>query len=124
MSKVKTLLDVVEDIRSLAEHLKLVAEDVCSLAESIKVVAEVISSNEQPKIAAQTIKKSPPPAAPEKVVTLEQVRAVLAEKSHDGLTAEVRALLEKYGAQKLSAIDPKDYAALLKDAEVLGHDTK
>ena len=124
MSKVKTLLDVVEDIRSLAEHLKLVAEDVCSLAESIKVVAEVISSNEQPKIAAQTIKKSPPPAPPEKVVTLEQVRAVLAEKSHDGLTAEVRALLEKYGAQKLSAVDPKDYAALLKDAEVLGHGTK
>ena len=124
MSKVKTLLDVVEDIRSLAEHLKLVAEDVCSLAESIKVVAEVISSNEQPKIAAQTIKKSPPPADPEKVVTLEQVRAVLAEKSQDGLTAEVRALLEKYGAQKLSAVDPKDYAALLKDAEVLGHGTK
>ena len=124
MSKVKTLLDVVEDIRSLAEHLKLVAEDVCSLAESIKVVADVISSNEQPKIAAQTTKKSLPPAAPEKVVTLEQVRAVLAEKSHDGLTAEVRALLEKYGAQKLSAVDPKDYAALLKDAEVLGHGTK
>ena len=124
MSKVKTLLDVVEDIRSLAEHLKLVAEDVCSLAESIKVVAEVISSNEQPKIAAQTIKKSPPPAAPEKVVTLEQVRTVLAEKSQDGLTAEVRALLEKYGAQKLSAVDPKDYAALLKEAEVLGHATK
>ena len=98
MSKVKTLLDVVEDIRSLAEHLKLVAEDVCSLAESIKVVAEVISSNEQPKIAAQTTKKSLPSAAPEKVVTLEQVRAVLAEKSHDGLTAEVRALLEKYKA--------------------------
>ena len=100
------------------------AEDVCSLAESIKVVAEVISSNEQPKIAAQTIKKSPSPAAPEKVVTLEQVRAVLAEKSQDGLTAEVRALLEKYGAQKLSAVDPKDYAALLKEAEVLGHATK
>ena len=115
---------MVEDIRSLAEHLKLVAEDVCSLAESIKVVAEVISSNEQPKIAAQTIKKSPPPAAPEKGVTLEQVRAVLAEKSQDGLTAEVRALLEKDGAQKLSAVDPKDYETLLKEAEVLGHATK
>lgn len=124
MSKVKTLLDVVEDIRSLAEHLKLVAEDVCSLAESIKVVAEVISSNEQPKIAAQTMKKSPPTAAPEKIVTLERVRAVLAEKSQDGLTAEVRALLEKYGAQKLSAVDPKDYEALLKEAEVLGHATQ
>ncbi len=124
MSKVKTLLDVVEDIRSLAEHLKLVAEDVCSLAESIKVVAEVISSNEQPKIAANPKNKSLSSAAPEKVVTLEQVRAVLAEKSHDGLTAEVRELLEKYGAQKLSAVDPKDYAALLKEAEVLGNGSK
>ena len=28
------------------------------------------------------------------------------------------------GAQKLSAVDSKDYAALLKDAEVLGHGTK
>lgn len=124
MSKVKTLLDVVEDIRSLAEHLKMVAEDVCSLADSIKAVAECIASNEQPKIAATSAKNTLPPAAPEKVVTLEQVRAVLAEKSHDGLTAEVRALLEKYGAKKLSGVDPQNYAELLKEAEVLGNGTK
>jgi len=28
-------------------------------------------------------------------------------------------LLQKYGATKLSGVDPKHYAALLKDAEVL-----
>jgi hypothetical protein len=37
------------------------------------------------------------------------------------LTAEVRALLQKYGAAKLSAIDPQHYEALLKEAEELGH---
>ena len=53
------------------------------------------------------------------MVTLEQVRSVLAEKSHDGKTEAVRELLQKYGAPKLSAVDPKHYPALLKDAEVI-----
>ena len=44
---------------------------------------------------------------------------MLAEKSHDGFTAEVRGLLEKYGASKLSQIDPSKYAAILADAEEL-----
>ena len=44
---------------------------------------------------------------------------VLAEKSRAGHTAEVRALLVKHGAEKLSDIDPARYPALLADAEVL-----
>lgn len=52
---------------------------------------------------------------------LEDVRAVLAEKSRTGHTAEVRALLKKYGATKLSEIDPANYEALMKDAEVIGN---
>ena len=51
--------------------------------------------------------------------TLETVRAVLAEKSRTGHTAEVRSLLEKYGATKLSQIDPANFKALLADAEVI-----
>ena len=61
-------------------------------------------------------KESEPPA---KAVTLEQVRAVLADKSQQGFTADVRTLLEKYGAPKLSQIDPASYAALMADAESL-----
>ena len=44
---------------------------------------------------------------------------VLAEKSRAGHTAEVRALLVKHGADKLSDIDPTRYPALLADAEAL-----
>ena len=43
----------------------------------------------------------------------------MAEKSRSGHTEEVRELLAKHGADKLSGIDPAEYPALLADAEVL-----
>ena len=49
----------------------------------------------------------------------QQVRAVLADKSRTGHAAEIRELLKKYGASKLSLVDPKHYEALLREAEVL-----
>jgi F0F1-type ATP synthase membrane subunit b/b' len=52
-------------------------------------------------------------------LSLADVRAVLADKSRAGYTDQVRELLHKYGASKLSAVDPKDYEALLNDAEGL-----
>jgi hypothetical protein len=45
------------------------------------------------------------------------VRGVLADISRNGHTAEVKALLSKYGAEKLSKIQPDCYADLLKDTE-------
>ena len=55
----------------------------------------------------------------EKQLTLEDVRAILADKSRAGFTSQVKALLEKYGANRLSEVAPEHYPALLKDAEVL-----
>lgn len=106
MSKIQFLLDVVEDMRNLAD--------------SIQAVADAMSNSETPQ-PDPAPPAAPPaaPATPEKVITLGEVRAVLSEKSHDGFTDEVRELLLKYGAPKLSGIDPKHYAALLTDAEVL-----
>ena len=40
----------------------------------------------------------------------------MAEKSQAGLTAQVKELLEKFGANKLSAVNPDDYEALLEAA--------
>lgn len=60
-----------------------------------------------------------PTAPAEPALTLEQVSAVLANKSRQGHTAEIRALLQKYGASKLSGIAPANYKALLADVEVL-----
>lgn len=59
--------------------------------------------------------------APAKTYSLEEVRAILAEKSRDGFTAQIRDLLQKYGATKLSEVDPTRYGGLVTDAEVLGN---
>lgn len=42
-------------------------------------------------------------------------------KTQNGMTAEVKGLITKYGGSKLSDVDPKHYADLIKDAEVLGN---
>lgn len=59
--------------------------------------------------------------APAKTYSLEEVRAILAKKSRDGFTAQIRDLLQKYGATKLSEVDPTWYGGLVADAEVLGN---
>ena len=110
----KLLLDVIEDIRSLAD--------------SLQAVATALGQSDQEEDTAPAPAPVAPPVPapadpPPKAITLEEVRAVLAERSHDGYTDQVRGLLQKYGAEKLSGVDPKHYAALLKDAEVLGHAT-
>lgn len=127
MGKVKLLLDVIGDLRSLADSLQAVADAV---ADNGVAEAELTATKEPQKAgktgkaaAKNTAKKDVKPAAkqePEgKPLTLEEVRAVLAEKSRAGHTAEVKELLNKHGADKLSEIDPAEYAALLAEAEVL-----
>lgn len=45
----------------------------------------------------------------------------MADKSRAGFTEQVKELLKKHGADKLSAVEPAEYKALLTDAEVLGN---
>ena len=105
MSKMGELDLCVSELRSVAQSLNTVADSLTSLF-----------SGSQPRTSVQP--ESKPTSKP---LTLEDVRAVLAEKSRNGHTAKVRELLEKHGAAKLSEIDPKKYAALLAEAEVLGN---
>ena len=105
MSKMSELDLCVGELRSAAQSLNTVADSLTSLF-----------SGSQPRTSVQP--ESKPTSKP---LTLEDVRAVLAEKSRNGHTAKVRELLEKHGAAKLSEIDPQKYAALLAEAEVLGN---
>ena len=120
MSRMKLLLDVVSDLRSLADSLQVVAD------AAVQGGPEQPDQNPEEKPVQKPEKKNTakqvelPVEKPEpKPLTLEQVRAVLAEKSRAGHTAEVRALLLKHGADKLSEVNPAEYPALLADAEVL-----
>lgn len=95
------------------DELHRCGEALISVADSLR---ELFSEGDEAN-DVQVVAK----AAPAPTVTLEQVRAILTEKSRIGYTTQVRELLSKYGVTKLSDVDPSAYAALLADAEVLGN---
>ncbi len=101
MSKMSEMAATIEELRNAATAIN----------QAANWLAEQFSSNEPEPESA--------PADP--VLTLEAVRAVLADKSRAGFTAQIRSLLQKHGAAKLSEIDPSHYADLLKEAEGLGN---
>ncbi len=89
-----------------------VAEELRKYGEAILAIAEKLSKPRE-KTPELPVEKQP---------TLEEVRAVLAAKARDGFTADVRTLLLKYGADKLSGVNPGDYQALLAEAEGIRHE--
>jgi hypothetical protein len=108
MSKMAEMAQTIEDLRTAAASINAAAD----------WLYQQFSGDDDSK---QQIKKSAAKEKSKPEIKLEDVRAVLAEKSRAGHTAEVRALLQKYGAEKLSAVDPANYEALMKDAEVIGN---
>lgn len=106
MSKIKLLLNVVEDMRSLAD--------------SIQTIADSIQGNTaESEMTTQQPDTSMPPKHTAPQITIDQVRTLLAEKSGEGKTQAVKALLYKYDAGKLSGVKPEDYAALMEEARKL-----
>ena len=110
MGKVKLLLDVIEDIRSLADSLEAVAD---AMTHSDPPAAEP----EAPKAAPTPANEDPAPAT--KAMSKEELRAFLGEKSLAGYRDTIQALIRKYGGKKFSDVDPSHYPALQKDAEEL-----
>lgn len=95
---------IVKEIRDCAASLSRIA-DMLADAHGCPSAVAPAKQEQQPKAATPT---------------LEEVRTVLVRLSQSGLTAEVRELLKKHGADRLSALDPARYDDVLKEAESLG----
>ena len=102
------LLDKIETIVKVAKELEKVAT---KLIKEIDAFIELIT--------AEPEEKKPVVEASKKVITLEEVRSYLTNLSRDGHTKEVKELLVKYGANRLSDVKEEDYEALLHDAEAI-----
>mgnify|MGYP000972108845 FL=1 len=86
----------MENLAAKIETLRLSAKSIIDIADELAKILQV----EDPK----------PPS-------LEDVRHKLILAAQAGFSAEVKALITKYGADRLSEIDASHYAALLKEAE-------
>lgn len=120
MSKIKLALDVVSDLKSLAESIETLVHAMESNEvaneEPTKKKSKAKAKVEEPETKEPEVGEAPVEEVPEeKPITLEEVRAAMADKSRDGHREAVKAIITKYGANNLSSLDPKHYAAALKE---------
>ena len=130
MSKTSEINLCIGELRTAAQSLAAVADSLAVLFGASAVPAGMLAqggegndqkaNGESVNIADGKVKTTQSAEPKPKPVTLAQVRAVLAEKSRCGHTAQVRELLERHGAAKLSAINPTEFESLLSEAAAIG----
>lgn len=113
MSKMSKLATELAELKHCGEILIGISETLTQMFSSDVVQDKQGQIENKQNRIKETIDKQ------EKALTLTDVRKVLAEKSRNGHTAKVKELLIKYGADKLSEIDPSKYKELLAEVEVL-----
>ena len=100
--------DLRDKLANLTTALMAVVDGLKDLTNEESAAEENKASPAEEKDIAEEKAEAQP--------TLEEVRAVLAEISRKGKTAEMKALLSEFGAAKLSDVDPTRYKDLLAAA--------
>ena len=116
----------VSELYALLEDLKRNGEAVVSAAEELGKM--LCAENEAPgsetagpaSTEGETTGPNEPAAQPERTITLQELRGVLAKLNKRGFKADVKKLLQDYGAERLSSLDSSKYAAVMAEAEVIG----
>lgn len=107
----------MEPIMQLINTLNALNAAMQKLTE--KMTSEYISTFEEICTGSEP-QKEPEPVKEEKPIDRSEVRAKLAELTRLGFSDEVRELLQKHGAERLSAVPDTELPALLKGAEAIG----
>jgi hypothetical protein len=102
-----------------ADAMQQLIEALHAAARAFNEVANQLSDKKS--LEAEEATSAAEEKEPEKKLTLEDVRKTAADKSRQGHTEEVRKLIQKFGASKLSEVDEEKYPALMKDLEAIGH---
>lgn len=103
MNESKVLLSIVDE---LIHHHQQTLNSLTKLRTSLISKEEVEAEK---------------PSVEEKTYTKEDVRAILSEKSAAGFGKEVKALLLKYGADKLSTLLEESYHQVVIEAKEIGN---
>ena len=109
-----------KDKTALVEGLKKLSKDFADLATVLEGTDSKAKAQEAP--TQEPAPALAPAPEPEKAVTMEELRAFLAEKTRSGFRAEVKAMLAKYGVEKLSEVDdPDTWAVMMEEAREIGN---
>ena len=112
MSRIKLLLNVLNDIRSLADSLEAMAN---AMADG--------NNQPQEQPAKQTPAKETEPAEKTKTtVTHEMLREIAVNLSRSGKREEVKQLIGKYGVKNITAVAESDLESFYNDLKLMEDD--
>ena len=118
------------DITKILEEMIRCGEGMIAAAKALQKSFPATSEEQKP--AEDSARATAGPAAkeaaagevkaePVKTYSREDVRCVLSARSAEGFSKEVKAILGKYGADRLSALKPEHYEDVIKEAEGIGN---
>lgn len=115
MSRTKMALDVVHDLRLLADSMEALANALADGAPSEnerpveKPIAQTVTQPASQSVLQPGTKID---ATAEKPLSLVELRAFVAERSTPENRPKIKALLTKYGVAKLTELPEAQYEAL------------
>lgn len=108
---------------SKMSNLDLVLDEMITagqkMIEAATALREMFSETAALEKATEVPEKESAPEPEVKKYTFQEVRGIMANLSGKGKKAEAKALLNKYGASRLSEVKEADYTALVAEAEVI-----
>lgn len=108
MSKTSDLSQVLSELKGCGKTLMRIADSLTDMLSSIDDESE--NATEASAIPTEHTKNE---------YSFLDVRKKFVEVARAGHTEALKELLKKYGAEKLSSVDPSKYAAMLADAEAI-----
>ncbi len=111
MSKMSELSQVLDELVTCGE----------GLIRTANALRDIFSAEPEPETQPEPVAEDAAASPAESVqrYTFAEVRKAFSAKSHAGYTEQVRALITRYGADKLSAVNEVDYPALMADLEAI-----
>ncbi|KGP76131.1 hypothetical protein JT05_06590 [Desulfosporosinus sp. Tol-M] len=106
--------------QQIGNDLSCLAASIAEIAEEIKSLYDFDHDNDEASDEPESVKEEPTsePTKPQ-TPTLEEVRGLLADKASSGFREAVQSLIKKHGANRLSDIDPAEYAVLITEVRAL-----
>jgi uncharacterized membrane protein YccC len=100
----------------MPETRKKLADDLAAVIKTLQSIATELAADGEASPAPEA---APPQPEAEPAITEADVRKIMAAKSRDGFTKEVKAILANYGVAMISELDPQHYAAAIADTEAI-----
>lgn len=112
MSKMKLLLDVVQDLQALAGSLETLAYAIADPDSA----PQPDTAPETPTTAQDTAEAAD---AAEPKLTIVELRAFVAERSTPENRAKIKAILGAFGVNKLTELKEEQYAGVMREVAAL-----